>query len=298
MIAVRILSYVVVLILQNFKNIKKGESVLGSNWLCIVLIPFSSLYFILLLFQAKGLSLSQVLIGIILAFLINFASFYLYDAITAALSEKMQSLLAIEQNQYYDKQLKIMNSSLKATRILRHDLRNHMFSIRSLIEKDGKEEALNYISSIMENMGANQDYVNSGNTIIDSILNFKYHEAKQNGIKIGMDLSIKYTPEKGEIKVTVSVLEEFVHITVQDNGIGIDPENLPYIFDRFYRSEESRARKTGGSGLGLSIMKWIIDRHSGKIEVISRKGIGTRTTIILPLATTQPQANENAVKKE
>jgi two-component system sensor histidine kinase ArlS len=117
-------------------------------------------------------------------------------------------------------------------------------------------------------------------------------------LRILLDNSIKYTPEKGEIKVTVSVLEEFVHITVQDNGIGIDPENLPYIFDRFYRSEESRARKTGGSGLGLSIMKWIIDRHSGKIEVISRKGIGTRTTIILPLATTQPQANENAVKKE
>jgi two-component system sensor histidine kinase AgrC len=285
MIAVRILSYVVVLILQNFKNIKKGESVLGSNWLCIVLIPFSSLYFILLLFQAKGLSLSQVLIGIILAFLINFASFYLYDAITAALSEKMQSLLAIEQNQYYDKQLKIMNSSLKATRILRHDLRNHMFSIRSLIEKDGKEEALNYISSIMENMGANQDYVNSGNTIIDSILNFKYHEAKQNGIKIGMDLSIPEELEIPSFDLTIilgNLLDNAIEsvLKVKEGGfvnikIKYDRNRLIILIDNPYCTqvieENGRILTTkenkDNHGIGLLSVQKVIEKYKGTMSV-------------------------------
>lgn len=101
-------------------------------------------------------------------------------------------------------------------------------------------------------------------------------------IRILVDNSIKYTPEQGEIVVSVSKESDLVCISVQDNGIGIDPESLPYIFDRFYRSDESRARRTGGSGLGLSIMKWIIDRHGGAIEVISRKDIGTRTTVKLP----------------
>lgn len=104
-------------------------------------------------------------------------------------------------------------------------------------------------------------------------------------LRILVDNSIKYTPADGEILVSVTTEHEFVHISVQDNGIGIDPDNLPYIFDRFYRSDESRARKTGGSGLGLAIMKWIIDRHNGTIEVISRKDIGTRTTIIMPQET-------------
>jgi signal transduction histidine kinase len=54
------------------------------------------------------------------------------------------------------------------------------------------------------------------------------------------------------------------------------------IFDRFYRSDESRARKTGGAGLGLAIAKWIIERHDGHFEVVSRVDIGTRTTVILP----------------
>lgn len=101
-------------------------------------------------------------------------------------------------------------------------------------------------------------------------------------LRILIDNSIKYTPNDGEILISVTEDEDVVRISVQDNGIGIDPQSLPYIFDRFYRSDESRARNTGGSGLGLAIMKWIIDRHGGTIEVISRKDIGTRTTINLP----------------
>ena len=103
-------------------------------------------------------------------------------------------------------------------------------------------------------------------------------------LRILIDNSIKYTPDGGEILVSVKEEDGTVRVSVQDNGIGIDPQNLPYIFDRFYRSDESRARKTGGAGLGLAIMKWIIDRHGGSIEVISRKNIGTRTTILLPSA--------------
>lgn len=112
-------------------------------------------------------------------------------------------------------------------------------------------------------------------------------------LRILIDNSIKYTPDNGEITVSVTDDSETVRISVQDNGIGIDPQNLPYIFERFYRSDESRARKTGGSGLGLAIMKWIIDRHGGSIEVISRKQIGTRTTILLPKVEAPNKAPEH-----
>lgn len=103
-------------------------------------------------------------------------------------------------------------------------------------------------------------------------------------IRILVDNSIKYTPTGDEIILRVHDKDDSVHIVVQDNGIGIDAENLPHIFDRFYRSDQSRARETGGAGLGLSIAKWIIERHEGYFEVISRVNIGTRITIILPAA--------------
>jgi Signal transduction histidine kinase len=69
---------------------------------------------------------------------------------------------------------------------------------------------------------------------------------------------------------------------VEDEGQGISQQDLPHVFDRFYRTDESRARQTGGSGLGLSIAKWIVDRHGGFFEVVSRVGLGTRFTIVLP----------------
>ena len=101
-------------------------------------------------------------------------------------------------------------------------------------------------------------------------------------LRILVDNSTKYTDPGGEIRIYADKEGEKVRLTVQDTGIGIDPEKLPYIFDRFYRVEESRARATGGSGLGLSIMKWIVERHGGTIEVVSRKDFGTRTRLTFP----------------
>lgn len=101
-------------------------------------------------------------------------------------------------------------------------------------------------------------------------------------IRILVDNSIKFTPAGEKIVFKLFCDNGFVRVTVQDNGIGVSPEDLANIFNRFYRSDESRARKTGGSGLGLAIAQWIVERHGGHFEVLSRVDIGTRTTIVLP----------------
>ena len=85
------------------------------------------------------------------------------------------------------------------------------------------------------------------------------------------------------------VLDGHARVTVQDEGMGISPEGIPHIFDRFYRTDQSRDRKTGGTGLGLSIAKWIIDRHGGWFEVVSREGVGTRISFLLPADQTPPE---------
>jgi len=101
-------------------------------------------------------------------------------------------------------------------------------------------------------------------------------------LRILIDNAIKYTPSGGNIIVSTVKEGEFAKLSVQDDGIGISPEAIPLIFDRFYRADESRTRATGGSGLGLSIAKWISLRHGGHMEVLSREGIGTKITIVLP----------------
>ena len=71
------------------------------------------------------------------------------------------------------------------------------------------------------------------------------------------------------------------YFCVQDNGIGIDEQEISHIFERFFRADSVRTRSSGGTGLGLSIAKWIIDNHKGYFEVLSRKGIGTRISVYL-----------------
>lgn len=100
-------------------------------------------------------------------------------------------------------------------------------------------------------------------------------------LRILVDNAVKYTPVGGEIKISVKQRESEVTLTVQDSGIGIPPEAVPHIFERFFRADESRARSTGGTGLGLSIANWIVERHGGHLEVLSREDIGTRFTIVL-----------------
>lgn len=103
-------------------------------------------------------------------------------------------------------------------------------------------------------------------------------------LRILVDNAIKYTPEGGHITLRAEGADGLAKLSVEDDGQGIDAESLPHIFDRFYRTDESRARQTGGTGLGLSIAKWIADRHKGWFEVTSWPGIGTRITLVLPLA--------------
>lgn len=103
-------------------------------------------------------------------------------------------------------------------------------------------------------------------------------------LRVLVDNAIKYTPQGGHITIRAEGADGLARLSVEDEGQGIDSDSLPHIFDRFYRTDESRARQTGGTGLGLSIAKWIADRHGGWFEVTSWPGVGTRITLVLPLA--------------
>lgn len=98
-----------------------------------------------------------------------------------------------------------------------------------------------------------------------------------------LDNAIKYTADKGKIWVTMRKTDNDVQIKIRDNGCGIEADKLESIFDRFYRVDKDRSRKTGGSGLGLSICRLIVSSHKGAITVDSKINHGTTFTVTLPL---------------
>ena len=97
-----------------------------------------------------------------------------------------------------------------------------------------------------------------------------------------VDNALKYTPAGGSIKVCWGVEGDRVCLEVKDTGIGIPEQDLPRIFERFYRVDKARSRELGGTGLGLSIVKHLVQAMDGGIEAISREGEGTTFRIRLP----------------
>ncbi len=95
--------------------------------------------------------------------------------------------------------------------------------------------------------------------------------------------AINYSPEGGQIEVSASVQGDYLKVSVSDTGIGIEPEEVSKIFDKFYRVKHPKTRQVRGTGLGLAIVKGIIESHRGYIKVESQPGIGTTFHVLLPI---------------
>ena len=94
--------------------------------------------------------------------------------------------------------------------------------------------------------------------------------------------ALRHTPAGGRVQVRALPMDQGAQVEVRDTGEGIRPEDLPHIFEQFYRGEKSRSRATGGSGLGLAIAQGIVRAHGGHIDVESQSGQGTRFFFTLP----------------
>ena len=115
--------------------------------------------------------------------------------------------------------------------------------------------------------------------------NLKLHGSPDHLIRLFLNLldnAVKYTSAQGQVKVTATVNECGIQVSVSDTGIGIPADHLPHLFERFYRVEKSRSRSVGGTGLGLAIAQEIVHRHGGAIAAQSQVGQGTTFTVTLP----------------
>ncbi|WP_238882625.1 ATP-binding protein [Clostridium sp. YIM B02551] len=139
-------------------------------------------------------------------------------------------------------------------------------------------ELINEVVTESKLICPNRIITNDNNDTVKVFADFKMIKQM---LRIFIDNSIKFTSEQGRIDISSRLKDKGIEITISDNGIGIPKKSMKNIFDRFYTVDKSRSKDKGGSGLGLSIAKWIADVHQGFIKVYSDEGKGTTISVVL-----------------
>ncbi|OHA79594.1 MAG: hypothetical protein A2675_02565 [Candidatus Yonathbacteria bacterium RIFCSPHIGHO2_01_FULL_51_10] len=184
-----------------------------------------------------------------------------------------------------EKMIQLVNDLLNVARIedgrfgydfKQNDIMKIMTSVLSPIRALAQEKAVTLEVTTPD--GEPQSFVFDGNKIALALQNL-------------IDNAVKYTPTGGKVSVAVRKQGEYLEVKVQDTGIGVPPEQVSRLFTKFFRAENALHMQTSGSGLGLYIVKNIVMRHGGALNVESKEGVGSTFTLTLPL-------NESLIPKE
>ena len=190
-IIIRIVIYIPCLIVSKYLKYRDDINLPTSLWFSIFLIPLISLLSYVFILGTHLIKEPWVLIASAIVLLtLNFSVNYLYTIISATFAEKYNHILISKQNEYYNNQFELMKNSIKVRNAEKHDLKNHLSAIDTLLHMNESGKAIEHISTMMDLCEATREYSSSGNVVIDSILNYKIQEAEQNGIAVNVELSI------------------------------------------------------------------------------------------------------------
>ena len=183
----------------------------------------------------------------------------------------------------------VLAESITAIKSEAENMKNLVENLLFLARGDKNTQKVEFeefnLNELIDEIVKETKLIDSEHNIVSQLsINIKVYADKsllKQALRIFIDNSIKYTESGGTIKISCTKENAEALITIEDNGIGISKEDLPNIFNRFYRADKSRTKETGGTGLGLAIAKWIILKHKGTIAVESQLNVGTKFIIRL-----------------
>lgn len=282
---INILKYVVSMTVSGFKNIKSGNTLPAAYWASLLIMPISSLFLLVVVFQSAGLAIYQVTLSVAAVLIINFTVFFLFDSLARLYQEKQEKVFVERQNRYYENQLEIINASLKNSSILRHDMKNHLRVIFSDIQNGNTDEAQQHISDITDAYNAGNEIIRTGYPAIDSIVNFKLQTAKQNGVRVNVGTTLPQGLNISSFDSTV-IFGNLIDNALQ--AVALVPENRfidlalhyskgmllikisnPFV-NEFKKSGDNVATtKTDkeNHGFGLASVKETVEKYNGTIEI-------------------------------
>lgn len=278
-----ILLFMLVVILERIFGNNKILDIKPIHWMIIFCIPMGSIIIVLTAFIANYSSIFTIIIVSVLL-CINIMNFYLYDVIIKYYHNKYEKDLLIQQNNAYLNQLQIIKESQENIKMLRHDMKNHIYSMQEMIKNNKRDDLEEYLKTIFEYIDVKNEYAYSGNTEVDSLLNYKIYEAvklnanievninipKKLGVEV-FDLSIilgnlldnaldalKKTDKK-RLYVKMELEKSILYITVENSyGDIINKENDIFITTK---------KDENNHGFGLNSVQNAIKKYNGLLDI-------------------------------
>lgn len=197
-----IITFLASVLAGGFKNIREHKY--SSNMLFVsgIIVPSFSAYLILAIFETGQVKQNTSITSIIFVFAINIIVFYLYDALSLSYEQRIKNELVNQEREFYYNQCEIMHTTSKEIAGLQHDMKNHFFALHELIDDGEYSKAKDYILELTEKSSGQAIICDTGNIVIDSIINYKFRNKDSLGIAVSVDAVI---PEQINIDVADEV---------------------------------------------------------------------------------------------
>lgn len=222
---VNMIRYLFVLIVINFYKIRIEKNIPLIFSLPIALIAVISMVIIINIFLViNGNNYKFIYINITLIFIVCIVSIYIFNKMVNVMSENARQKILIKQSEYYEKKIEADRKNINDTRKIKHDMKNHMYAIKNMAKNNMSKDIITYTNDILGKIEGEKVYINTGNYLIDGILNVKFEEIKNQGIDFKYDVKI---PEGTK-------LPEFEVITILGNLLDNAIEGVKSIKDNRY----------------------------------------------------------------
>ena len=282
-ICVKVLVYVISLILSERKfNIKKLGDISVIYWIGVVSIPVSSLVIMVLFLNiAVGSEQLQILIALIFITIINIVSFQLYNQIISIMQERNKKIVLHKQEESYLQQLKMIQANNENISLIRHDMQNHLFMLKSLYEKGEIDSYQSYFDTLLYKINKKKELCKSGNLVVDSIINYKLRNI--NDINLYIDVCIPKKLEISDVDMTVvlgNLLDNAVRAVKESDRKELKI-NLKYKKGRLILQIENSyknivksqgklqtiKKEKQGHGIGLESVREVTERYNGIMQI-------------------------------
>ena len=278
-IVINLTIYMIVLIFSNFKLKKENYPIPILRWIAIIAIPAGTVLPTFFITETiTGGQVSIMVISEVIILLVDFFVFYLYEYIVELYTELMEKRLSEQQTMAYAKELEIIAHSQQKFKIFRHDMRHHLSILAELIKREEYTEALNYLDDVGDYLSTHQEKISTGNTAVDSIVNYMAGVAEQAGISLKCDIKI---PEK--LQIAAFDLNGIIS-NLLDNAIKV-VQLLPIEYgatiqmtmqytrgllfltvENPYTAAAQQAAKAQGHGLGLKSVQMAVEKYDGILK--------------------------------